>query len=894
MVTHFSRRALFGVSGAVTVGSALALLPGAAVGDPGDMPRLLKNFTDMHAGTPASNSLAPTAPKIQQIVADGDRYFGRLRPQNEWEQYSGVVNDVRLGLANASNGAVASGRLTSTFRVLGSIALATAVPGASRFGDTGRQDAVIAALRWVVESYYAVEGNPYTGEGDVYGDWWDWEIGSPNEITRTLALLHSRIQEVDPGLTSVCVDAMDLHLVYEPRFHSGANRADMTLNYLVQGAMLSDDGRVQEGLAAFLTVMDVIDPADPVDGIRDGFYPDGSFIQHTDVPYTGAYGKNLLVRLTQLVTVMAGTAYSGVAGLAHEACGWVENSFAPIIYEGHVLELVKGRIAARLNVGYEDATILAEALTQLAANLSGEQAAAVKEYVKHMVNTATNEVDVANFASPLAIATFDQLMSDGSVIVRDRFFASGHQPFNSMERSVHGRHGFRFAIARSSSRIAKYEILSGANPRPWFQGEGAYYLFLAGQDQASTYGGEYIHVVHPTQLAGVTAPVGEERTQSGNSPWATNDHSAGVHVDGFGTASQQLGHEFNLTYLNPEGVKSWYMFDDEIVVLAADLTEPDGRQLHTSVDTRISGAGSNPEFHWIDSEAVTGSGPVANEQLRSARWHDPDSGAVVGYLFLDGNEVSLGSGPVSATGPSVTRVVSRVFYEHSGTVPTAVAYAIVPNATESQLLEYQDNRIEILANNETVQGVTHSRLGVTMVNFFAAASVSTLEADGPAGIVVARRQDGTVGIGICEPTFLGTSLVVRLNEPGLQLVSADPEVEVSDSSGHTEIGLDTENACGKVFRVELLDFGQALDALESGLLRAMESGAISALAVPLLDAVGVARSRWQAGLQAGTRAALLRVQRRLGLPRKATAGGADEVDSLRKHLSMMLKTVGRA
>lgn len=888
-MTDVSRRALFGLAGATGVGCLLAGHARPAAAEPADLPKLLKNFRHVHAGNAESNAQPSAAPKLAQIQADGERYLPRLRPPSQWERYSGVINDVRLGLANSSSGAVASGRLTSTFRVLCTISLATAAPGAPWFGDIAKQDQVIQALRWVVENYYSVQGNPYTGEGETYGDWWDWEIGSPNEITRAVAHLYDRIMVVDPGLISLCVAAMDSHLVFEPRFHSGANRADMTLNYLVQGAMLADDARVAEGLGAFLTVTEVVNPAAPVDGITDGFYPDGSFIQHGDVPYTGAYGKNLLTRLTQLVAVMAGTSYDAVAGLPAIAFGWVDQSFSPIIFEGHLLELVKGRIAARMKVGYEDATILAESLSQLCANLPPSEAAALGSFIKHMVLEAEVGVDVADFVSPLAIATFDQLMSGQSVIPGDPFFATGHRPFNSMERTVHGRPGFRFAIARSSSRVAKYEILSGANPRPWFQGEGAYYLYLAGQDQARTYGGEYLHVVHPTKLAGITAQVGEERQQSGNSPLGTNDHSGGVDVGGYGSASQRLGHEFNLTYLNPEGVKSWFMFDDEIVVLGADITEPAGRELQTSVDTRMGPAGSNPQISWIDVSGNPGFGPVSTASLRQARWHDPDSGAAVGYVFLDGNEISIESGLVTASGPAMTRMVSNLFYRHPGSVPSSHAYVIVPNADEAGLSGYQDDRLSILANSAAIQGVTHTSLGVTMVNFFTEGAVASLASDGPAGIVIVSNQDGTARVGISDPTFLRPSSVVRLNEPGLQLVHGDPGVHVVTSSDGVEITVDTEDAMGKVFRLELLDLQHAMVATEEGFAAVIEANAFSpSVERRLSQSLRSAGQHWDAGRRHSSHRALQRFARELEPLRSSSLDDREAVESLVELVAKLL------
>ena len=81
-----------------------------------------------------------------------------------------------------------------------------------------------------------------------------------------------------------------------------------------------------------------------------------------------------------------------------------------------------------------------------------------------------------------------------------------------MDRTVHRRPGYAFALARSSDRISKYEYMSGENLMPWFQGDGAYYLYLSGQDQTQAYGVDYFTTVSPYGLAGVTAPVEERRT----------------------------------------------------------------------------------------------------------------------------------------------------------------------------------------------------------------------------------------------------------------------------------------------------------------------------------------------------------------------------------------------
>src|SRR5581483_3991878 len=84
--------------------------------------------------------------------------------------------------------------------------------------------------------------------------------------------------------------------------------------------------------------------------------------------------------------------------------------------------------------------------------------------------------------------------------------------FNAMDRTVHRRPGHAFTLSRSSSRISRYEYMSGENLVPWFQGDGAHYLYLSGQDQTHAYGVDYFTTVSPYRLAGVTAPVEECET----------------------------------------------------------------------------------------------------------------------------------------------------------------------------------------------------------------------------------------------------------------------------------------------------------------------------------------------------------------------------------------------
>ncbi len=77
----------------------------------------------------------------------------------------------------------------------------------------------------------------------------------------------------------------------DSRFHTGANLADITANRILQGALMGDDARIRKALQDQFTVFATIDPYNLQHGVTDGYYADGSFIQHSSVAYTGSYGK---------------------------------------------------------------------------------------------------------------------------------------------------------------------------------------------------------------------------------------------------------------------------------------------------------------------------------------------------------------------------------------------------------------------------------------------------------------------------------------------------------------------------------------------------------------------------------------------------------------------------
>ncbi|MHC5262437.1 polysaccharide lyase family 8 super-sandwich domain-containing protein [Streptomyces sp. UC4497] len=803
--------------------SAAQLADGAA--------KLLANATEMFAGTAASNAREETAAKLAAIEKTARANLAAMdAASGDGELFKGVP----LGSSDPN--------LNTTYQRVYEIALATRTPGISPdlYGSSAIRTRVVDALTWLHERYYGDQSKGY------YGNWFTWEIGISQHVSRTLVLLGDA---ASAELTATYIASMDAYLRsgkngdvdLDSRFHTGANLADITTNRILQGALTGDEARIRKALTDQLTVFATIDPYDLQHGVTDGHYADGSFIQHSSVAYTGSYGKGLLTRVIQTLKLLDGTGFAYGDELIPTVQKWVRDGFAPLIFEGWMMEAVKGRAVSRTASGYTDSAVVVEAVVDLASLSSGDAAAALKSYVKHIRGTSKASLDPATFVSPLSIVRYADILADSSVPAADLNPPARSVAFNAMDRTVHRRPGYAFTLSRSSRRISKYEYMSGENLLPWFQGDGAHYLYLAGQDQTQAFGVDYFTTVSPYGLAGVTAPA-EHRgsvpelyggklfydnpshplnfTASSESqnkyvyfPTATQAYSGGAVLDDtYGAvgwvASDDvpwrdkraglLPEDF-VAYRSARATKSWFLLDDEIVVLAAGVGDAPGggRAVTTTVDARVAPAG----------DAVTiaeGDGWV--------RWADGTRDAAVGYVRLAGPEakarldtVTRSRRVVRTSNPdtAVTRQVFSLTVEQAaGAKPVSFAYALLPNASEAAVRAYEGARV--LANTSRMQAVAHDGLGLTGANTFTSGAHRTagLDVEGPASVLV-RRRDGEVTVAVSDPTTERDTVTLVLRGRRLRKADGDDAVRVTAVPGGTRLDVDTHHAYGRSFAVTL-------------------------------------------------------------------------------------------
>jgi hyaluronate lyase len=829
-----------GTGGAATGADRGATAHRAAATD-ADRTAILANTVEVFAGTAASNARPEVAGKLAAMVSTARTRLAAMDGAGDGELFKGLA----LGTSDTN--------LTSAFQYLYEIALATRAPGAPAdlFGAAPVQQRVIDALEWLYDGYYGDQSVGY------YGNWFNWEIGMSQFLTKTLVLLAGTLAAYRPDLPATYVAAMDGYLRngedgdvdLDSRFHTGANLADITTDRMMQGALLGDDARIAKAVADQLTALSTIDPYAPRHGVTDGFYADGSFRQHASVAYTGSYGTGLLSRVVQTVKILHGTAYLPADDLVGVARGWVADSFAPLVFEGWMMEPVKGRAVSRTGTGYADVATVVESAVDLSGYATGADATALAGYVKFVRQESRAAPDGSTFVSPVSAARYADILADASVPAHDLNAARQHTAFNAMDRTVHRRPGYAFALARSSTRISGYEYMSGENLMPWFQGAGAHYLYLSGQDQTQAFGVDWFTTVAPYGLAGVTAPVETRKTvpelyrtawydnpaagftsssDAQNTyvyfPVSTNAHSGGARLGAYGTTGLVLSSDAAYTaehagtlpadfvaYRSADATKSWYLFDDEIVVLAAGVGDGAGRAVTTTLDARIAAP--------ADPVSVTGrlrdgspwSGP-GTAPLAWLRYADPAQGTAVGYVFLDAgghlrptvalDTVTRSRRAIRTANPdtAVTKQVFAVRYEQPAHAPhTSLAYALVPGADASDLARYARGPLSVRANTTALQAVEHTGLRILAANAFTPGGhrVGRLSVDGPASVIVRDEHDGTTSLSVADPTTARDTVTVVLRGRPLRAVTADDGIRVTRVLGGARVTATTRHTYGR-------------------------------------------------------------------------------------------------
>jgi len=715
-----------------------------------------------------------------------------------------------------------SANLTSTVERLQSIADAYADPRSSYY----HQAEVMQRLQAGLDAFIAAR---YTATATAFDNWWDWQIGTPQGLNK---LMLSTYDALTPARIAAVCAAID-HYVPDPTRRTAANGSVSTLletgaNLLDKASVVVMRGIVGKNGDKIRAGRDAIPAALPDVTSGDGFYADGSFIQHTYVPYVGGYGSVLINDIARLYYVLAGSSWPiDATPLYNNPYHWAINSYAPFIYNGALMDNQRGRSISRWAATDHVAgrsTIMA--LAELTQSLSAADARELKSLIKGWVQRDSSFG--SSYFTPVAgngnklqtISTLDlalvkAILNDGSIVARPE--PEETRIFASADRAVQRRDGYAYAVALFSPRISAFEYGNGENLRGWWTGIGMTQLYNADLGQ---YGGSYWATVDPLRLAGTTTDRSGSGTPAGfkKYPNARNLVGGAELNRQFATLAMDFAMS-GVTGTTLSGKKAWFLFGDRIVALGTGISSSDNVEIETIVENRrLAGAGENVLTVNDASKPVTAGW---SESMAATRWAhlagNTASGSDTGYVFPGSPTVSglrenrsASWSQINTGGPGnvLTERYLTLALSH-GSNPSAASYSylVLPNRSVAATAAFASaNPVTVVENSLAASAVQDSEQGLTGVVFWADASKTVAIAGQPylssdkKAVVTLQQQGRDVQLAVADPTQSNTGQIrLELYRSATALLACDPAITVLQRSPTIKLAVNVSGSAGKSF-----------------------------------------------------------------------------------------------
>lgn len=711
----------------------------------------------------------------------------------------------RTNLWSDAASTTVSADLNTNYSRLRAMALAYATTGSTLKGSAALRDDIMGGLDWM----YA---NRYNENVRIYDNWWHFEIGSPLALVDTVALMFSdlnanqisnymrTVEKFTPSATTPAAGG-------STGTFTGANRMWKIQVVIIRGLIVKDDAKLRAARDAFSNLFLYVTSG-------DGFYRDGSFIQHGKHPYTGGYGASLLGTIAPMLALLNGPNPSSPAGSTWRVTDpnlanvyrWVYQAYEPLIYRGGMMAMTQGREVSRSgSTEHGTGHSIMQSILRISQFAPTGDQARMRAMLKSWAESDTSRTFVGSVPLALKVAA-QQLLADPAVAPREEL--KGNYIFASMDRVVHLGAGYGLGLSLSSTRIYTYESINSENLHGWYTGDGMMYLYNGDLTQFTD---SFWPTVNPRRLPGTTVDAGQARANgSGQSTAPAHNWVGGASLGRFGVAGMQLdGWNNSLT-----AKKSWFMFDDEIVCLGAGITSTDNRTIETTVESRLLNPDGTNAFT-VDGAAR----PAAtgwSETMSGIRWAHLAgrvSGSDIGYFFptattLKGlreartgawSEINVGG---SAT--PITRNYLTLWFDHGASPSDSTyAYAVLPGRNAAQVADYAARpQITVLENSPDVQAVRETTWRMTAANFWhdGRTTAGGITVDKKSCVVV-QEDLAALEIAVSDPTQANNgSIVVELATAVRAAISVDAGITVIQLAPSLRFSADVAGARGKTFR----------------------------------------------------------------------------------------------
>ncbi|HHW6878139.1 TPA: polysaccharide lyase 8 family protein [Staphylococcus aureus] len=538
-----------------------------------------------------------------------------------------------------------SADMTRTYRNIEKIAEAMKHPKTTLNTDQNKNK-VKDALEWLHKNAYGKEPTDKVKEltenfkitdssKKKALNWWDYEIGTPKSLTNTLILLNGDISSDEkkkytaPIKTFAPDSDKILSSVGQPEQAKGGNLVDITKVKLLESIIEEDKDMMKKSIDSFNKVFTYVQDS-ATDKDRNGFYKDGSYIDHKDVPYTGAYGVVLLEGISQMMPMIKETPFNDKTQNNTTLKSWIDDGFLPLIYKGEMMDLSRGRAISRENeTSHSASATVMKSLLRLSDAMDDSTKAKYKKIVKTSVKSDSSYGQNDTLSSYSDISKMKSLMEDSTISTNG--LTQQLKIYNDMDRvTYHNKDlDFAFGLSMTSKNVARYESINGENLKGWHTGAGMSYLY---NSDVKHYRDNFWATADMKRLAGTTTLENEE-------PKGTDvKKSSKTFVGGtkFDDQHASIGMDFENQDKTLTAKKSYFILNDKIVFLGTGIKITDSSK---NPVTTIENRKANGYTLYTDDKQTTASDNQGTNSVFLESTNKPKNN--IGYHFLNKSKISI-------------------------------------------------------------------------------------------------------------------------------------------------------------------------------------------------------------------------------------------------------------
>ncbi|WP_123875639.1 polysaccharide lyase 8 family protein [Staphylococcus aureus] len=466
-------------------------------------------------------------------------------------------------------------------------------------------------------------------------NWWDYEIGTPRALTNTLILLQEDFTDEEkkkytaPIKTFAPDSDKILSSVGKSEPAKGGNLVDISKVKLLESIIEEDKDMMKKSIDSFNTVFTYAQNS-ATGKERNGFYKDGSYIDHQDVPYTGAYGVVLLEGISQMMPMIKETPFNDSNQNDTTLKSWIDDGFMPLIYKGEMMDLSRGRAISRENeTSHSASATVMKSLLRLSDTMDKSTKAKYKKIVKTSVESDSSYKQTDYLSSYSDISKMKSLMEDSTISTNG--LTQQLKIYNDMDRVTYHNKGldFAFGLSMTSKNVARYESINGENLKGWHTGAGMSYLY---NSDVKHYRDNFWATADMKRLAGTTTLDNEE-------PKSTDvKKSSKTFVGGtkFDDQHASIGMDFENQDKTLTAKKSYFILNDKIVFLGTGIKSTDSSK---NPVTTIENLKANDYKLYKDDTQTTNSDNQETNSLFLESTNSTQNN--IGYHFLNESKITV-------------------------------------------------------------------------------------------------------------------------------------------------------------------------------------------------------------------------------------------------------------